>query len=78
MATLQVSLPERIKAAAEAQAAAAGCTSVDDYIVSLIEANELMPVSGELEAQLLRGLDSGPAVEITPDFIAGIKGRARS
>jgi antitoxin ParD1/3/4 len=78
MATLQVNLPDRIKAAAEAQAAAAGCASVDDYISSLIEADELPPVSSELEAQLLGGLDSGPAVQITPGFIAEIKRNARA
>lgn len=76
-ATLQVSLPDRIKAAAEAQAAAAGRKSVDDYIAALIEADELPPVSGELEAQLLSGLDSGPAVQITPAFITGIKCKSR-
>ena len=78
MATLQVSLPDRIKAAAEAQAAAAGCASVDDYIASLIEADELPPVSGELESELLRGLDSGPAVQITREFIADVKRKSRA
>jgi hypothetical protein len=77
MATLQVILPDRIKAAAEAQAAAAGCGSVDDYIASLIEADELPPVGDELEAQLLSRLDSGPAVPITPEFIEGIKRKSR-
>ena len=78
MATLQVSLPDRIKAAAEVQAAAAGCKSVDDYIASLIEADELPPITGELESQLLSGLNSGPAVQITPELIADIKRKARA
>jgi antitoxin ParD1/3/4 len=77
MATFQLSLPDRLKAAAEAQAAAAGCSSVDDYIACLIEADELPPISNELEAQLLNGLDSGPAVPITPEFIADLKRRSR-
>jgi hypothetical protein len=78
MATLQLSLPDNLKAAAEAQAAAAGYRSVDDYIASLIEADEPLPISHELETQILRGLDSGPGVEITPELIADVKRRARS
>jgi antitoxin ParD1/3/4 len=78
MATLQLSLPDSLKAAAEAQAAAAGYSSVDDYIASLIEADEPLPMTHELETEILRGLDSGPAMEITPELIADVKRRARS
>ncbi|HET6250321.1 MAG TPA: hypothetical protein VFE47_21710 [Tepidisphaeraceae bacterium] len=77
MAILQVTLSDPLKAAAEAQAAAAGCRSVDDYIVSLIRADELPPIMGELEREILRGLDSGPAVDVTPQLIDEIKRKAR-
>lgn len=78
MATLQLNLPERLKAAAEARAAAGGYESVDSYIASLIEADELAPISGETEAELLKGLESGPPVDITPEFLADLKRRARA
>ena len=76
MATLQLKLPDHLKAAAETQAAAAGCRSVDDYIASLIEADELPSISGELEAQLLAGIDSGPAIDITRELLAEVKRRS--
>jgi hypothetical protein len=46
MATLQLTLPDRLKAAAEARAAVGGFGSVDGYIASLIEADELEPFRG--------------------------------
>lgn len=78
MATLHLNLPDRLKAAAEQRAAAAGYGSVDSYIASLIEADEIAPINDEMEAELLKGLDSGPAVDITPDFLADLKRRVRA
>lgn len=78
MATLQLNLPEPLKAAAEARAAAGGYESVDSYIASLIEADQLAPISSEMEAELIKGLESGPAVEITPEHLADLKRRARA
>jgi hypothetical protein len=78
MATLQLNLPDRLKATAEQRAAAAGYGSVDQYIASLIEADDLAPITDEMEAELLKGLDSGPAVDITPDFLSDLKHRARA
>jgi hypothetical protein len=67
----------RLKAAAEKRAAAGGYESVDRYIASLIEADEVAPITDQMEAELLNGLDSAPAVEITPAFLADLKRRAR-
>ena len=78
MARLQVDLPDRLKAAAEQRAAAAGYGSIDSYIASLIEADGIAPISDEMEAELLKGLDSGPSVEITPELLADLKRRARA
>lgn len=77
MATLSLTLSERLKNTAAARAAAAGFASVDEYIVSLIEADELPPIAGELEAELLKGLDSGPSVPLTQQLIEDVKRRAR-
>ncbi len=78
MATLQLNLPDALKAAALAQARAAGCESVDEYIAGLIQADELTPVDGELERQLLAGVDSGPSIPFTPELIDSILSKARS
>ncbi len=78
MATLHLNLPDQLKATAEQRAAAAGYDSVDKYIASLIEADDVAPISDELEAELLKGLDSGPSVPITAEFLADLKKRARA
>ena len=78
MATLQVNVPEQIKAAAEPRAIAGGYKSLDSYIVSLIEADQIAPISDEMEAELLKGLDSGAPIDITPQFLADLKQRARA
>jgi hypothetical protein len=77
MATLQLNLPEGVKQTAEARAIEGGYDSVDGYITSLIEADEVAPISSETEAELLKGLNSGPSVEITPRFLADLRERAK-
>jgi hypothetical protein len=77
MAILQLNLPDGLKEAAEHRAAAGGYGSVDDYVASLIEADDVAPISDETEADLLKGLASGAAVDITPEFLADLKRRAR-
>jgi hypothetical protein len=77
MARLQLNLSDDLKAVAEKRAAAAGYESVEAYIASLIEADQTAPISDELEAELLKGLDSGPAEEITPEYLADLKRRVR-
>ena len=77
MARLNVNLPDHLRATAESRARAAGYASVDEYIAGLIEADNVAPISDELEAELLKGLDSGASVEITPEYLAYLKRRAR-
>lgn len=64
MPTLNITLDERTQSVAAAQAAAAGFESVDAYITSLIESDVSVPISAELEKELLAGLASGPGVEL--------------
>jgi hypothetical protein len=77
MARLQVNLPQHLKAAAEQRAEAAGYGSVDNYIASLIEADDLAPISSAMEAELIKGLESGRPEDITPEFLSALKRRAR-
>lgn len=77
MAHLQLNLPDRLKAAAEERAASGGYESVDDYIATLIEADRMAPISDDTEAELIKGLESGPCTEITPEFISQLKERVR-
>ena len=57
---MQITLSEQAEAAAQAQAADGGFPSVDAYLASLIEADAAVPVSAEVEAELLAGLAGAP------------------
>ena len=59
-----VTLPASVMALAEAQAAKGG-HSVDEYLAELIIAQADRPVGTELEAELLKGVDS-PGREFSP------------
>jgi hypothetical protein len=78
MATLELNLPKDLKASVECRARPAGYASIDQYSVSLLQAGDLAPVSDAMKAELLRSLDSGPAVEITPDYIANVRQPAKT
>lgn len=73
MGRLTISLPENVMALAEAQAAKAG-HSVDEYVAELILATADRPIGPELEAELLKGLES-PAREFSASAWAEKKQR---
>ena len=66
MATMNISLPDDMKAFIEAQAAAKGFGTVSEYMRALIrEAQERAARRGRIDALLFEGLDSGPATPMT-------------
>jgi hypothetical protein len=77
MATLTLNLAEDVKLRAQTQASEAGFSSVDEYIASLIQGDDAMAIDAEVEAELLRGLDSGPSVPLTRELLDDIRDRAR-
>ena len=68
MTTLNFSLPEYLKRWVEAQVAAGGNGDTSEYIRELIRFDRKRKAEERLEALLLEGLDSGPPIEITPEF----------
>jgi hypothetical protein len=75
--TIQLNLSDELKTLAESRAKEAGHHSLDSYLASLIRADVEQDVSAELEGALLAGLDSGPALDVTAQFWADLKQRAR-
>lgn len=79
MAVLQISLADDLKSKVEARAAESGFASVDQYLEALLRADldgdELD--DSDLEQLLLERLDSGPAIEFTPDFAARFRNEIR-
>ena len=68
MTTLNFSLPEDLKRWVEAQVAAGGYGNTSEYIRELIRFDRKRKAEERLESLLLEGLDSGPPIEITPEF----------
>ena len=77
MTTMNISLPDDLKAFIEQQVASGGYGSVSEYVRELLRAAKKAEAQARLEALLLEGLNSGEPVEITPEFWENIRRRAR-
>jgi antitoxin ParD1/3/4 len=67
-ATIDITVPESIRACIEAEIARGGYKSVSEYLCDLVRhAMEDTP-QRKLETLLLEGLDSGPGEEVTPEM----------
>jgi antitoxin ParD1/3/4 len=66
MATMNISLPDEMKAFVEAQAAKKGFGTVSEYVRAMIrEAQQRTAERERLDALLLDGIDSGPGTPLT-------------
>lgn len=69
--SLNVSLPESLKAFVEEQVASGGYVSASEFIRQLLrEARESRARKDELETLLAEGLESGDPLEVTTDYWA--------
>lgn len=64
MTTMNISLPEEMKAFIDAQLAREGYASASEYLRALIREAQRRQARQDLEARLLEGLE-GPATEMT-------------
>jgi antitoxin ParD1/3/4 len=76
MTTMNISLPDEMKAFVEARMAEEGYASASEYLRALIRDAEKRKAKQELEAKLLEGLQ-GPAVELTRDEWKSMEREAR-
>jgi len=77
MTSLQISLPEPIRAWIDEQVARGGYETVSAFVCALVSNAQKREAQDRLEALLLEGLDSGPPIEITPQYWDNLKQRAR-
>ena len=75
MTTMNISLPEEMKAFIEAQMAREGYASASEYLRFLIREAQKRQAKQELEAKLQEGLQ-GPAVEMTREDWESIRREA--
>jgi antitoxin ParD1/3/4 len=66
MTTMNISLPDEMKAFVEAQMATEGFASASEYLRGLIRDDQKRRAKRELESKILAGLQ-GPSVVMTPD-----------
>jgi antitoxin ParD1/3/4 len=67
METVSVTLPESIKQYVEDQVAKGGYGSVSDYMRHLVETDQREQARAALEAEVLKGLDSGESTPMTSE-----------
>jgi len=65
MGTLNISLPDPMRAYVEEQAQAGGYSTVSEYLRALIREDQKRKAQERLEALLLEGLESGDASALT-------------
>lgn len=65
MASINISLPESMKAFIEEQVASSGYGTVSEYVRDLIRQDQRRKHKEQLEAFLLEGLESGSATPMT-------------
>jgi antitoxin ParD1/3/4 len=69
MTTLNISLPEAMRQFVEEQVASGDYKTASHYIQELIRAaQKRAEADARLEELLLEGLDSGPGIDVTPEF----------
>ncbi len=65
MTTLNISLPESMRAFINEQVAKGGYSTASEYISHLIRQDQKRAEQIKLEAMVLEGLDSGEPIEVT-------------
>lgn len=78
MTTLEISLPEKLKAFAEDQATKAGFNGVSEYLQALLEEESQRWSDPQIEAELIKGLESGPPIEVDDEFWDSFRKRYRA
>jgi antitoxin ParD1/3/4 len=65
---LNITLDDEIRAFVEERSAERGCESAEAYIAGLVAADYRRWARERLEALLMEGIESGPAVEVTEEW----------
>jgi antitoxin ParD1/3/4 len=75
MTTMNISLPEPMRAYVEQQVAQGGFSTASEYIRQLVREDQKRAAKERLESLLMEGIESGPAVEITDEYWAEKKAK---
>jgi antitoxin ParD1/3/4 len=76
--TMNISLPEALREFVEKRVAEGSFSNVSDYVRALIRDDRAKRAQASLEAKLLEGLESGPAVVADDAYWEDLKRDARA
>jgi len=76
MTSVNISVPDEMKAFLEAQMAQEGYDSASEYLCSLIRDAQRREAKRDLEAKFREALESGPASPMTPNDWAALRAQA--
>jgi antitoxin ParD1/3/4 len=68
METMNISLPESLKAFIESEVTTGGYSSASEFVRELVREAQKRKAREQLETLLLEGLNSGEPIEVTPKF----------
>ena len=77
MTTLNISLPDQMRAFVESQVSRGLYSTASDYIRDLIRDDQKRKDQERLELLLLAALEGGDSQEITPEFFERLRERAQ-
>lgn len=76
MTSMNISLPESLRSFVEEQVETEGYGTASEYIRELLREAKRKKEDKRIEALLIEGLDSGPAIEVTPEWWEQFKSEA--
>lgn len=77
MKTLNISLPDSMRAFIEEQTKTGTYSTASEYLRTLIREDQKQKAQERLEALLLEGLESGEAQRLTPDDWEDLRGQVQ-
>jgi antitoxin ParD1/3/4 len=78
MPTMNISLPEPMTEFVEEQVRAGEYSSASEYIRELVRADQKRHAKAQLEQVLLSAIDSGDAMDLTPEMLEDVVHRLRA
>lgn len=75
MATMNISLPDAMKAFVDQQIEKSGYSSSSEYMRDLIRQDQIRQAEQQLAALIREGLDSGPGVPVDAGYWSGKRAR---
>lgn len=75
MTSMNISLPDPMKAFIDEQIKSGAYSSVSEYVRQLIREDQKRAAEAKLEALLLKGLDSGQPIEVTEEYWKNLRAR---